>query len=498
MLLVTFFLASSCERDFDQTNINPNNPEKVTPDLLLPTIMRNSMNHYFNGNWKRGNIIADHSANQFTSAFDWPPADATAYYGWSVFYNELRNVNEIVEASTANGQNNYLGIALVLKSWMFGVLTDIYGDIPYSEATKGKADENYFPQYDRQEDIYKGILADLEKANTLIGSSNEFVRGDILYNGDLTKWKKFANSLRIRAIMRISDRVDPAAALASIVNDASNNPIFTNNSDQAALQYLNSFPNEFPLYYERSGSFIESRLSVTLEKQLKALNDSRIMVFAQPTAASLEEGSPAYFGVPNGITDSEEAAYNGGRNNQSINGLLWAGKESSPLASPIASQTLLMTYAELQFTLAEAVERGFITGNAASFYQDGIKASFEYWQSRIPEEFTIPKKSDIVAGEDYFAQDAVAYNGSREEKLNKIGIQKWIAYYSNGFEAWFDWRRTGIAPIKAGPANANNGKVPVRYLYPFSEQALNKKSYDQAIEQQGPDNINTRVWWDVQ
>jgi hypothetical protein len=385
-----------------------------------------------------------------------------------------------------------------MKSWMFGVLTDIFGDIPYSEATKGKTDENYFPKYDKQEDIYKGILADLEKANTLLGSSNELVRGDILYNGDLTKWKKFANSLRIRAIMRISDRVNPSAALASIVNNANDNPIFTTNNDQAALQHLNSFPNEFPLYYERSGSFIESRLSVTLEKQLKALNDNRIRVFAQPTAASLEKGTPEYFGVPNGITNSDEASYNGGRNNQSVNGLLWAGKESSAVASATASQSMLMSYAELQFTLAEAAEKGFITGDAASFYENGIKASFEYWQSRIPDSFTVPQKSEIVAGEDYFAQNTVAYTGSREEKLYKIGIQKWIAYYSNGFEAWSEWKRTGIPEIIAGPANANNGKVPVRYVYPFSEQALNKKNYDLAIQQQGPDNINTRVWWDVQ
>lgn len=495
-LLIIFFLMSACENDFDETNANPNNPEEVTPDLLLPTIIKTSVNHYFNGNWNRGNIIADHAANQFTSVFDWSPADATSYYCWSVFFNQMRNVNELIEIAERSGQNNYKGTALIMKSWMFQILTDIYGDIPYAEAVKGKTDAIYHPAYDLQENIYKGIMADLEEANRVLGTSDEQVRGDILYNGNISHWKKFANSLRVRCLMRLSDRMDPSAPLRAILNDPGQYPVFETNGDQAALQYLSSFPNEFPMYYERSGSFEESRLSVTLEQELKKLNDSRIMVFAQPTAASAA-GSPEYFGVPNGISNSDEASYNGGRNHQSLNGLLWAGRESSALASPTASQSILMSHAELLFTLAEAAEKGYIDVNAEAYYTAGIRASFEYWQSRIPDNFNIPRRDDIAVDDAYFLQPEVAYDGSSEEKLYKIGIQKWIAYYSNGFEAWADWRRTGIPELKAGPVNANNGKIPVRYLYPFSEQSLNKVNYDHVVARQ-PDNINTRVWWDVE
>jgi hypothetical protein len=167
------------------------------------------------------------------------------------------------------------------------------------------------------------------------------------------------------------------------------------------------------------------------------------------------------------------------------------------LASPVAAQVLLMSYAELQFILAEARERNFITsGEAEAFYLDGIQASADYYESRLNEGGYEELAAVIQPDGDYYNQASVTYAGSTEEKLAKIGTQKWIALFFNGMEAWFDWRRTGYPELTPGPG-AVIPTVPVRFQYPSGVQALNLESYQAAVARQGEDMITTRVWWDV-
>jgi hypothetical protein len=199
--------------------------------------------------------------------------------------------------------------------------------------------------------------------------------------------------------------------------------------------------------------------------------------------------------VPNGIAD--ESTFNGGEANQSLPGLLWAPISSNPeLASPTAVQTLLMTYGELQFILAEASERGFISGDAELYYNQGIQSQFDYYASRIPDDYTFPTAADVQPDASYFTQSAVAYTGTQDEKLKKIWLQKWLALFNCGFEGWSEWKRTGVPEITPGPNSL--GFVPVRFLYPLTEQSSNNENYQKAIEIQGPDNTQTRVWWDVE
>ena len=369
-LIIAFTLiAFSCTQDFEEINTNPNAPDKLSnPGLLLPTILRESMDDYFTGSWRRGNVIADYLANQFVSAFDFTPADASEYFLWG-FYGHMRNVNAMYEIAGDLGNQNYQGIALVIKSFMFQNLTDIYGEIPYSQATQAKENIN-FPEYDTQEAIYNGILADLETANNMLAPANGGVTGDILYGGDITKWKKFANSLRLRCLLRISGRKDTSAEIAAIVGNPNKYPLFEKNSDQAALQYLDELGNEFPRY--RASNFASStRASETMVERFKTMNDPRLFVFAQPTPSTAAGNNPEYLGVPNGIAN--EDLYNGGQANQSPPGLLWASITwDAELSSPTAAQSLLMTYSELQFILAEAAEKGWISGDPAMFYQTGM------------------------------------------------------------------------------------------------------------------------------
>ncbi len=488
--------ATACTEDFDELNSNPNQPENVTSDLLLTNIIYESVREMDGMAWGEGNVIAQYVAKiQFTGRdrYDWGPEGDP----WFEFYDLLRDVKNIQDIEETD--NSYVAVSLIMKSWMYQILTDLYGDIPYSEATQGKSEGNFTPAFDRQETVYAGILADLERANTLLNTNPTPIAGDVLFDGDLERWQKLANSLRLRVLLRQSNQVDPSAAMSAILNNA-NAPIFTGNDDQAAFNYLESAPNQQPLYTTRSGSFDEYRLSKLAENTLKGLDDNRLYVFAQPTTnseAGLVGKESDYQGVPNGLADESALVFNGGSNFVSRVGLLYACLVCNDDASPTARQGMVMTYAELQFILAEAAERGFIDGSAEEYYLSGIQASYDYFQER--SALISPEISESAApAEGYFTQDAVAYTGSAEERLSKIGTQKWLALFFNGTEAWADWRRTGYpAGIQPG-TDALIDQVPVRFMYPGEAQALNGDNYRSALSAQGPDDITTPVWWDAQ
>lgn len=505
-LVAGLFVATSCDKDFQEVNTNPNDPESVPASLLLPTIIRNPVNEVAGLSWGYGNVVMQYAAKiQFTNEdrYNWGPAGDP----YNTFYNAMRDVNNIITLSEAAGQPQYVGIAMIMKSWMYSFMTDTYGDLPYSEATSAKEGIN-LPAFDTQESIYQGILADLAEANTMLAGASGSVSGDILFDGDLLKWRKFANSLRLRIHMRLSDRQDPSTAMQAILGNLAANPIMESNADNVALQYLADAPNQQPQYTNRSGSFDEYRLSVNMETILKSFNDPRLFAYAQPTTdsgAGIVGDVDDYAGVPNGLADEEALAYSpsgdpskGGSNFISRIGLMYACRACNPeRASPTAAQAMIMSYSELQFILAEARERGFITsGTAETYYLNGINASFAYYAERLSEGGYSEILEVLTPDATYFAQPEIAYTGTTAEKLQKIGTQKWIALFFNGMEAWFDWRRTGIPSIIPGPA-AVQPTLPVRFMYPSGVQALNSENYAAVIARQGADALATRVWWDV-
>ena len=413
-------------------------------------------------------------------------------------FSNLRNVENIIQiAETAEPvQNNYLGVALVLRAWMFANVTDAYGDVPYTEATKGKSGI-YLPTYEAQDKIYTGILNDLKRANEILGSSAEAVTGDLIFNGSIEKWRKFANSLRVRYLMRISGKVNVSADLQAIIANPSATPVFVDNADNAVLVYSAAAPNQWPLYGSRVGSFDEFRLSETLGDALTAMNDPRLAVFGRPTEKSVAAGAPVISGVPNGLEDTQALSYNGGPQAVSRVGLSFACLVCNDTGKPApvanVARGLIMTYAELQFLLAEAREKNLITtGVAETYYLNGINANLNFYRSIVPAEYGI----NLTTPANYFTQPLVAYTGTQAEKLAKIGTQKWVALFFNGLEAWYDWRRTGLPALTPGVSNLNNNLIPVRMPYPIAEQTLNGANRDAAVTRQGVDNLNTKVWWD--
>ncbi|MGV3601393.1 MAG: SusD/RagB family nutrient-binding outer membrane lipoprotein, partial [Dyadobacter fermentans] len=306
--------AGSCTNDFEEVNTNDNVPNNVTPDLLLAGVIRNMVNSQVNDAWGIGNIVVQHHAKiQFVNEdrYLWGQQNGI----WDNVYGNMRNVKNILDQVGTDDANGYKGIALILKSWMFALATDAYGDIPYTEATKGKTDGVYLPKYDTQESVYAGILADLSTANNILAASSTAVSGDILFGGgtgSLIKWRKLANSLRLRYLMRISKQKDVKAEMQAILSDPAKNPIFEGNQDNAELKYLAAAPNQWALYGARVGSFDEFRVSKTLSDRLTALKDPRLTVFGRPSQSSVTAGKPVIEGVPNGLGDVPALNYNGG------------------------------------------------------------------------------------------------------------------------------------------------------------------------------------------
>lgn len=499
-LIIILSSFGACKKDFEETNTDRNNPTSVSPDLLLSGVIKNMMDRQVNEAWGIGNIVVQYHAKiQFVNEdrYNWNEKNDI----WSTVYSNYRNLQNMFIAAGEDQTSPYYGIGLVLKSWMFAQLTEAYGDVPYSEAGKAKTEAIYQPKYDRQEDIYTGILEDLKKANELLATPNLTIalNGDLLYGGGasaIPKWRKLANSLRLRYLMRISEKKDVSADMQAIIDDPANNPVFEGIEDNAQLTYLPAAPNQWPLYGSRVGGFDEFRISKTLVDRLKTLSDPRLSIFGRPTQKSVEDGSPVISGVPNGLNDVDALAYNGGVQNVSRVGYTFACLVCNDVGQappvPDAPKASLMTYPELQFILAEAREKNMITsGDAADYYENGITANFEYWQSVVPVSYNLDL--DIPSG--YLTQSGVIYAGTQQEKLEKIALQKWVSLYFNGLEGWYDWRRTGMPAVVPGPGNLNGNKVPIRYIYPVSEQVLNTANRAEAVQRQGnTDDLNTRMW----
>ena len=311
-IMLSLFMAVGCTEDFDTININPNFPASAQPELLLPGIQREMAYNWGGQGWEEGFTVVQYGARlQFTSGdtYNWSPSGDP----YNDAYASLRDVENIIRGTKENPEaQNYYGVALIMKSWIYSYVTDAYGDVPYAEATKGIEEGNVTPAFDPQSRIYEGMLADLETANSVLENADN-ITGDIFYGGDIQKWRKFANSLKLRLLMRISD-VDNSTAVAGmqqIANNPTNFPIFESNEDMALVQWNTNNPQ--PKYDTRSGSFDEVRLSQTLETRLKELNDNRLYVFAQPTSNSekgiFSEDFDDYVGMPNGLDDEAALGY---------------------------------------------------------------------------------------------------------------------------------------------------------------------------------------------
>lgn len=461
----------SCTRDFEEINTNPNQPEAVGADLLLATVISTVANEAATSGWGRGNVVSQLTAKINFTGFDRYEWGAESGL-WNTYYGILPEIDLILTSSQQEETKNtsYEGIALLLRSYVFSILTDNWGNIPFSEAIRG-TENNFTPKYDTQEAIYTALLKDLKKAVALLEEKQPILGGDMLYDGDMDKWVRFGNSLRLRYLLRVSNKKDVATEIQAIF---SSGKYISTNEENAVMNYPGSTQiDSWPISTSRIGSFDEYRLSKTSEQVLKQFEDERLSAWFQPTDNPTDAPS-LLVGLPNGLSEDNASNYNGGASNVSrIN-------QAYFFDAPDKVKAAIIQAAEVQFILAEAAQKGWITADAKTLYETGVRLSFEYWE--VPQ--------DIDA---YLAQTGVAF----DDTLEIILTQKWLASFLVGFEGWYDYRRTGFPTfITPGPDNVNSDVVPVRFLYPDSEQTLNKENYDQVVSDIGGNTINIKAWWE--
>ncbi|WDF59178.1 SusD/RagB family nutrient-binding outer membrane lipoprotein [Flavobacterium sp. KACC 22758] len=383
-------------------------------------------------------------------------------------YKEARNLlvsqkaNFVGTAEEAIAIDNKIAIIDIVSAYSYGILVDTFGDVPYTQALDIL---NYpLPQYDDAQTIYKDLIAKLTAAsNSLDTSVGSFGSADLIYGGNTASWAKFANSLRLRMAINMHD-VDAAYATTQ-ANAAITDGIFTSSADGAYMTYASTQPNANPLYVDLVASGRNDFIPAdTFVNKLNSLQDPRRAKYF----TEFPEGSGQYLGGKYG----------------SVN----VYGSFSHITTTIQAPTypgVLLTYSEVEFLLAEAVERGITAGSAATHYNNAVTASLQDWNV---------SNTDIAA---YLTKPEVAYATAAGTWKQKIGEQAWIAYYNRGFEAWTSYRRLDF-PALVAPAGTFGDitEVPKRYSYPGIEQTLNKTNYQAAVSKLGNDKVTTHVFWD--
>lgn len=467
-LLALALGASACDEGLTEINQNPNQPTEISPQYLFPqgvtsavSLIRGaSFDLTFTGLW------AQHYAKiQYVDEdrYEMRPSTIDAYWQ-SLYAGALMDLQKTIEK--AEGKPAMVAPAVIVRSWTFANMTDIWGNLPYSEALQGdKPDASVTPAYDSQQAIYNGILADLKRSNELLSGATGggFGSADPIYAGNTQKWQKFANSLRARYALRLS-KVDPAKAQAE-VTAALAAGAFTSNADNATLVWPGDGTSDHP-FYSNFRTRDDHRVSATLVDTLKALDDPRLAVYARKAA-----DTGLYTGVPNGLTNAAALAF----------GLSKTSKIGTYFSQP-NTPSVIMDYAELLFIRAEAAARGWVAGDAAELYRQAITADLS--QYGISE-------ADIAA---YLAQPRVQYSAATG--LQQIALQKWISLFGQGSEAYAEVRRTGTPALVPGPAAATGSRFARRLTYPTSEQSTNQTNLDAAVAAQGDVSLVGRVWWD--
>lgn len=462
----------SCTRDFEATNSDSSKVKEVASyELFNPALYELASYAYMRAN--------DFTFDIMQYSLDFPNEGNTysRYYltensgvgYWNNTYKWTKSLREMQLLAEKENDTNSQAIALVMQSWAYANLTDSFGDIPFSEAN-GLEDGIIKPKFDRQKDIYLTILNNLEKANGLFNTTQTFKGPDQLYKsnedpGGILKWKKFANSLSIRLLLRILDRdgeIDVKQRINKIIANPAQYPVFTSNADNAFVTVTGAAPFDSPI--ARPQDFTTGRVAAEFfVDYLNSVKDPRLSKFFTK-AKDLNNKDIGYKGAPSGYKMGTEFKYSPSQLSQNL--------AKAPM------NLKLMGYSELQFALAELALKKVISGDAKTFYENGVKASVEQWDATMPAT--------------YLADKNVAYNGT----LERIMMQKYIALFFVDQQAWYEYRRTGFPDLPDNGGLLNNGDVPSRFMYPPASRLRNPENYAEAVARMGAVNINTKVWWD--
>ncbi len=445
-----------CTSDFGDMNVDPNNPSEALPDLLLTSALK-SVSSVVGA--PTGALYVQYLAEtQYTedSRYGTEQFDFTSWYT-----GPLSDCQAIINSETAT--DNYKAAARITKAYFMHMMTDRWGMLPYSQALQGA--DNFQPAYDTQEDVYKGLIADLTEAVTLF-DANSSLNGDVLFSGDVARWAQWGNTMRMVMALRLSG-VDPSyaeaqytAALGAGVIDA-----------DVMYAHLAEDANASP-WYTRFVTRTDYAISNTMDDAMTAKGDLRLLKYADPCPDAEGAGATGLdliVGMTYGISNGDA----GDIPNQAIS---FPGAAIRSQDSPLPVYTM----AQVHLCKAEAAIHGW-GGDAATEYDAGVTASFSQWWGA----------DGAAAAADYLTANPYV-------DLSSVAYEKWVAGFPSGYEAWAEWRRLDSPSLTPAPdAQNTSGQIPVRHAYPQTESELNATNYDAAVAAQGADNLDTKLWWDV-
>jgi hypothetical protein len=482
-LIAIILISTSCTKDFEDINTDPNRPKTITPGVMLGQLQYRIVNSSMTASRR-----FTHELMQVDAPRSSPSGNGLHRYVvdpgsgvWSEFYSYMTDIEDIYKISTTLEEDNYKAISIIYKCWSYSILTDLYGDIPYFQATKA-TEGNFKPAFDKQKEIYTKILSDLEEANTLLNTSKVLTYGgDLLYNSNslsggmnpgILKWKKFTNSLKLRLLLRVLKRdgeINVKEQVNAILSNPTKYPVFTSNADEAIFRYSGTFPYYNPYFNQRQ---LEWRDGTYITKffinKMNTDNDPRRNLWFTTVNVG---GVSVYQGIESGYPVTTE--YQVGKNTSYNDGL-----------RTLPQLGIMMTWSELEFIKAELALKGFTTGKTPKqHYETAIAASMMQWGVIIPVN--------------YLTQEGVVFdqNGSTEAQLERIITQKYYASFFVDYQSWFEKRRTGYPVLPRGSGIPSENTFPNRVPYPTYLQSLNPDNLAIAAASIGGDNSLTKVWW---
>jgi hypothetical protein len=495
-LSILAVLFAACDKGFDELNVNSTAATSIDPAFILNDAILNTTFTTGTAIYDMGivqQIVSPNSGVLTGANYNQDNRNATETMWVRYYRSVVRNTKDVILQANARGnRGNLVQMARIWQAYAFMVLTDTYGDVPYSQAGKGFTDQVVLPVYDSQDAIYADIIKELTEASGALSTSNRIEVGDIMYGGDVNKWKRLGYSLLLRAGMRIS-QVDAAKAQTAI-SAAFAGGVMQSNTDNCVIKhdanYLNS--NGQMLNSTEANNFyipaaFVNQLKSTSDPRLKSIAVRYVGAASGPNQnASLASTDPTVqIGMPmgydnGGITAVAKAAGLASFYDYSQIDRTRMMKTTAPL--------YLITHAQNQLLLAEAATKGWVSGSAATYYKNGIEA-------HMLQMADYDAKSSVAANEiaTYLTANPLGANA-----LQDIGTQYWIASFLNGPEAFANFRRTGYPALTPNPFPGKDisGQFINRLTYPNSEISVNGVNVKAAVAKQGADNLDTKVWWD--
>ncbi len=494
-ILFTVLFTTSCTKNWVAMNTDPNNPVNAPYTNVLAHSIRLAGDAFFD-DWQGMNNFCSYAGEitkiQYIDEAKYRYRDNVVYAAWSNYYEIQLDLKKLIQAAKAKGDNYKEGVALTWSVYLWQMAVDQWGDIPYHEALQAQ-NGNSTPVYDHASAIYDSLFVKIELANTLLAKPNptdKLGEGDILYHGDVAKWREFANAIHMRMAMRIS-YVDPAKAQAEvekILTNPTKYPLWASRSDEAKLKWQGTNPYDEPYYYNKYVSNRDDHgMARTMIDTLLSFKDPRIAAFAKPAKSDGQYRGMIEGGAQVGLTTISRI------------GAMYRDDPSG--------YTYFLRYAELQFDIAEAANNGWNTGayTKDGAYAAGVKASFDetYGSTYSP----LYGKDEAAAYAAYMASPKVKLTGTAgthfdlnlNNDMTKIFVQKWISMFKEGQELWAFQRRTNYPPMSAAPESVYPGHNvgPFRYPYPSTEFNLNKAHAEAAAVGIVDHFWGKQIFWDT-